>query len=115
MKTFNPLRILARSPRWQILYSRSKEIGSLRLFNNDRDFTPLQLSFLQWLEVYSSLETDLAMKEKYISRDVIEDDYRTDAYLYVRGCKNTNDEKKGPPEGYEPPSDIPSVVFKRGH
>jgi hypothetical protein len=114
MKTFNPLRILARSTRWQILYNRSKEVGSLKLFNNDADLTPLQLSFLQWLEIYSSLEMDLAMKEKNISREVIEDEYRTDAYLYVRGTKNTNEEKKGPPEGYEP-TDVPSVIFKRGH
>ena len=114
MKNFNPIRLLARSPRWQILYARSKEISGLRLFNNDTDLTSLQISFLQWLEIYSSMETDLAMKEKNLSRDVFEDDYRTDAYLYVRSIKDKKEEK-APKEGYEVPSDVPSVVFKRGH
>jgi len=114
MKTFNPLRILARSPRWQILYARSKEHSGLHLFNNETDFTPLQIAFLQWLEIYHSMAMDLAMKEKGLSKDVFEDDYRCDAYLYLREHKDKNSEKKGPQEGYEAPVDAPSVIFKRG-
>ena len=115
MKTFNALRELAKSNKYQILYARSKEYNGIKFFANEIDFTPIQIAFLQWLEVYHSLEMDLAMKEKYISRDVINDNYRVDAYLY---CKDHKDklkkDKKEPKEGFEVPSDIPSVVFKRG-
>jgi hypothetical protein len=115
MRVYNPLRILARSPKWQILYARSKEVAGVKLFSNEYDLTALQLAFLQWLEIYHSLEMDLAMKEKNISREVIDDDIRADAYIYCRSIRDKNkDEKKGPPEGYEPPADVPGVVFRRG-
>lgn len=113
MKTFNALRLLAKSSRWQILYSRNKESTGLQLFTNVTEFTPLQVAFLQWLEIYQSLEMDLAMKEKNISREVIDDDYRADAYLYVRSIKDKSKEK-APQEGYEAPADVPGVVFRRG-
>ena len=114
MKTFNPLRSLARSAKWQLLYARSKECSGLKLFKNEYDFTPFQLAFLQWLELYHSMEMDLAMKEKGISREIFEDDIRTDAYLYCRSIKDVKEEKKGP-TGYETPTDVPSVVFQQGH
>ena len=111
MKSFNPLRQLARSYKWQIIYSKCKDLYCIELFYNKNDLTPLQLAFLQWLDIYHSLETDLAMKEKCLSRDVINDDYRTDAYLLHR---NTKDEKtkNPPPPGYEAPLDVPSIRFK---
>jgi len=84
------------------------------LFENESDLTTIQLSFLQWLEIYNSLEMDLAMKEKGISRKVIEDDYRVDAYLYYKNLNDKTKEANTPKEGYEPPVDIPSVMFKRG-
>ena len=115
MTTSNPLRKLAKSPKWQTIYSRSKEVNGTKLFNNETDFTPFQVMFLQWLEIYHSLESDLMMKEKNISKEVIDDEIRTDAYLYCRSLKDINEEKKGPLEGYEAPANIPSVVFKRGH
>ena len=116
MTAFNALRTLARSTRWQILYARSKEVSGIHLFNNTKDFTSLQIAFLQWLEIYSSLEMDLALKEKHISRKVIADDYRVDAYLYYREHHDkTKDTKNSEPqEGYEPPPDIPGVVFRQG-
>jgi hypothetical protein len=110
MKTFNPLRILARSPRWQILYARSKEVSGIKLFANEYDFTPLQLVFLQWLETYHSLEIDLATNQNGLIRDVLDDEIRTDAYLYCRSRKDKKEEKS---EG-SIPSHIPSVVFRKG-
>ena len=115
MRTFNALRQLAKSNRWQIVYSRSKELSGIKLFSNEVELTPLQLAFLQWLEIYHSLEVDLATKEKGISRDVIEDDYRVDAYLYCREHKDKNKGKsKEPKEGYEAPMEVPGVVFRKG-
>lgn len=116
MIPFNALRKLARSNRWQSIYARSKEISGIKLFVNSSDFTPLQVAFLQWLELYSIMEMDLAMKEKDISRAVIEDDYRTDAYLYCKEhCDKNKKDVNLPQEGYEPPPDIPGVVFRTGH
>ena len=111
MKSFNQLRQLARSYKWQIIYSKCKELSGLELFNNKSDLSAIQLAFLQWLEIYHSLEMDLAMKEKCISREVINDDYRTDAYLLHKSNKD-NKETKAPPPGYEAPLDVPSIRFK---
>lgn len=95
MKYFkkNPIRELAKSPRWQCLYARAKELATIKLFKNDVDFTEIQLLFLTWLEVYNSLNTDLVNKEDYISEEVIEDSIRTDAYLlWRRKYKDNNKE-----------------------
>jgi hypothetical protein len=81
---FNALRKLARSLYWQTIYSRSKEHATIGIFQNTIDFTPLQINFLQWLEVYHSLEIDLSMKKEYLTREVIEDDILCDAYLHWR-------------------------------
>lgn len=113
MQASNPLRNLARSTHWQIIYSRCKEVGGIRLFDNDIDFTPIQIAFLQWLEIYHGLEIDLAMKEPYIDRDVIEDDIRCDAYLHMRSIKDIKKDKETP-ENKENISHIPSVMFNQG-
>ena len=94
MTNTNPLRELAKSPYWQTVYSRSKEMGSVSLFNNQSDFTPVQISFLQWLEVYHSLEIDLGMKKPYLSREVIDDEIRCDAYLHWKTFIQGKDEKE---------------------
>lgn len=112
----NKIRKLARSVYWQTLYSRAKDIGSIRLFLNDIEFSKLQLIFLQWLEVYHSLYIDISMGEKYINDEIIEDDIRTDAYLYYRRMKdkeikdNKNKDKKQDLKLMS----LPSVVFLRG-
>ena len=94
MITFNALRTLARSPYWQVVYSRSKEVFNISLFENKIDFTPLQIAFLQWLEVYHSLEIDLASKKELVSREIIDDDIRCDAYLHWRQLTENKSEKE---------------------
>jgi hypothetical protein len=94
MTPFNSLRTLARSPYWQIVYSRSKEMAQIGLFENQTEFTPLQINFLQWLEIYHSLEIDLAMKKPHLDREIIEDDVRVDAYLYWREITGNKTEKE---------------------
>jgi hypothetical protein len=109
---FNAVRALARSHKWQVVYSRSKEMAKVNLFNNDIEFTPIQVAFLQWLEIYHGLELDLAMKEEHLSREVIENDIRCDAYLVIRNDKRNKKEKDAPAVTRDEFSDIPSVVFK---
>lgn len=88
-------------------------MAHISLFENQTDFTPVQVSFLQWLEVYHSLEVDLATKEPYISREVIEDDIRCDAYLTWRESKSNKTEKETTEskEADAAVSNIPSIVF----
>lgn len=113
MKNFNSLRTLARSSHWQIVYSRSKEMAQIGLFENQNDYTPLQIAFLQWLEVYYSLEIDLGMNKPHISREVIEDDIRCDAYLHWRETiSNKTDKEISELENTDTLHDG-AVVFKR--
>ena len=94
MTPFNSIRTLARSSYWQTVYSRSKEHASIGIFQNTEDFTPLQIHFLQWLEVYHGLEIDLSMKKEFLTREVIEDDIRCDAYLHWRNLIAGKSEKE---------------------
>lgn len=107
---FKILKQLARSNKYQMLYSRAKEL-SLKLFNNDTDLTTIQIWFLYWLEVYSSLYIDLARKEEFISEEVIEDDLRTEAYLLWRNekSKKKSQDKKNIRVNN---SNIPTVLFR---
>jgi hypothetical protein len=81
---FDTLQNLCKSNEHQIYYHRVKEIGSLRLFNNDRDLSKLQIMYLYYLELFSVLFQDLGMNEKYISEEVINDPIRREAYLLYR-------------------------------
>lgn len=94
MTAFDTIRKLAQSGYWQVIYSRSKEHADISLFNNKMDFTPLQVIFMQWLEIYHSLEIDLQMKKEYLSREIIEDDIRCDAYLHWRNITAGKNEKE---------------------
>lgn len=78
------LRTLARSRYYQILYNRGKEIGTIQLFDNVKDLSRIQIVFLQLLEMYSSLYTDLAMNEDLISEEVVKDWIRADSYLLYK-------------------------------
>ena len=90
----NPIRKLARSDYWQSLYARAKEISTIGLFKNRRDFSDVQVNFLNWLEIYSSLYGDLYTKEQYISEKVINDEIRCDAYLLYRRKKRDKEKKE---------------------
>ena len=71
------MRDLAKTNYYQTLYIQSKDM-KMSLFKNDRDFTDLQVSFLNDLNFYSNLYTDLAMGE--ISEIIFEDQIYEDAY-----------------------------------
>jgi len=85
----NPLRTLARLGYWQSLYSRAKEL-KLKLFENESDFTKIQILFLQYLEIYNQLYIDLSLGEEYIDEKVIEDELRADAYLLYKRKQRKN-------------------------
>lgn len=106
------LRKLARSKTWQNLYVNSKEISSVHLFENSNDLTQLQLDFLRWLAIYHHLETELnSNSSPYLSREVIEDDIRAEAYLLFSSRIDRIDKDKKAKKKVEPSSG--SVLFKR--
>lgn len=109
------LQKLARSNKYQILYNRAKELGTLKLFKNDTGITKIQVWFLYFLEVYNSLYTDLASGEDYISDEVIEDDLRMEAYLLWHRKKREQEKlNKHIDKSDKVTSDeIPTVIFKR--
>jgi hypothetical protein len=85
------IRKLARSSYWQSIFTASKEVGSLRIFDNDGNYSGLQSTFLYWLRVYDLLYSELSSKEwKYLDEQVIENDIRCDAFLYWRGTMREN-------------------------
>jgi len=103
----NPLRTLARSNEYQTLYSRAKDLG-FELFDNNKDLSKLQITFLNLLETYSSLYQDVSMGEEFIDDDVIKDDIRCDAYLVYR--RNTRKNKKVKKQNN---TSTPSIVFTK--
>lgn len=83
----DPLRKLAGSRQWIMIYLRAKEIGSIHLFDNTTDFSHIQLIFLQYLELYSNLYNDLAMGEEFLIEETIQDELRANAYLAYKTKK----------------------------
>ena len=82
------IRKLAKSDYWQTIFNSSKKTAGIFLFDNRSAFSGLQTSFLQWLEIYNTLYIELAQKESlYLTKDVIADDERCNAYLYYRKQK----------------------------
>lgn len=91
---FEILQKLAKSDQAQVLYNRAKEIGSIRLFKNDTDFTKIQNYYLYFLQMYSTLYQDLASGEEYLNEDIINDPIRTEAYLLLKREKRDKKEIK---------------------
>ena len=106
------LRKLARSVYWQNYYIQAKELGNLNLFQNTFSLSKIQMTFLHWLSVYNSLYSDLAMNEDYISEKVIEDDVRTDAYLFWRRTSKDKKKDKHEEKDISNKLGIPKIVFK---
>ena len=107
------LKKIARSDKYQFLYTRSKDYSFIRLFDNQSDFSRIQMRFLQWLEIYSSLYNDLYMKKPHLTEEVIKDDIRMEAYLfYKKKYGNTKTEKKSKDREIDTSGDLPIVNFK---
>ena len=103
----NLLRKLARTPRWQIVYNRGKEIN-LNLFGNTSDFSQIQIMFLNYLEHISSLYLDLAMGEELLCEETINDWIRADAYLLYKRNKKSEEKLVGAGKTKSSPD---SIVF----
>lgn len=80
MVTEAAIRKLARSRDYQVMYARAKDLG-IQMFENQKDLTPIQIEFLQWLEIYSSIYSDLYSCKEGLTPRVIENDFLCDGYL----------------------------------
>ncbi len=97
------IRKLARSNYWQEVYNASKTCSGIYLFENRTNISGIQYLFLYWLRVYNMLYEELGRLEwENLDLKVIENDDRTDAFLYWRSKKiekqikkSQRDERKG--------------------
>lgn len=91
----NGIRELAKSSYWQFLYRQSKELANFRLFENETNFSGIQVLFLHWVSVYNMLYKELAEKQwDYLNEDVIQNDFRCDCFLAWRNAELENEMKK---------------------
>ena len=87
--TFNIIRQLAKTSKFQTLYNSAKEIG-LKLFKNDYDYSELQLIFLNYLNFYSIINLDIALGD--IDDIVLDNKIYEEAYMYYKR-KSRSDKK----------------------
>jgi len=90
-KLYKILRKMAKSAKYQTLYSQSKE-GCVSLFSNKADYTNFQVTFLQFLGFYSSLNVDIYMKE--VDEIVLDNEIYEDAYQYYKTKTRKKDKQK---------------------
>ncbi len=89
------IRKIAKSVYWQTIYNNSLKSSGIRLFNNETNLSGLQTRLLYWLSTYKTLYDDLStFEDEYLTNKVIENDYRTDAYLIYKNKKNEHDWKQ---------------------
>jgi hypothetical protein len=82
------LRLLSKSNYFQNIYSLSKDMPSIRIFDNDRNFTDIQMSFLRFLNYYSAVLLDIALGD--VDEIVLDNDIYTDAYMLYKTKKEKN-------------------------
>lgn len=75
------IRKLAKSNKYQTLFSIAKE-GTISIFRNTSDYTDNQITFLNFLNFYHNLYTDIALD--YVDEIVLENDIYEDAYSYYK-------------------------------
>ncbi len=122
----DPLRKLARSVKYQNLYARATDLSCVHIFDNTSNFSKVQFEFLYWIALYNRLYQDLAMGEKYLAEEVIDNDLLCDCYLIweqrikrkeeLEKLKNPNSTKSASntKKQIDHSSTIPSVVFSKG-
>lgn len=91
------LRKLAKRSDMLNLFVAAKDMACFRLFNNDKELSQLQNSFLSYLYFYDNLVGDISAKR--VSEKVLEDEIYENAYASYRSQKkedidNSNSNKK---------------------
>ena len=89
--TYDLLRKLAKSTKYQLLYSQYKESG-VRIFNNASNYTDFQIHFMQYLTFYANLNMDVYMEE--VDKIVLSDKIYEDSYIYYKNKTKRKDRQK---------------------
>ena len=76
------LRKLAKRSDFLNLFIASKDMACFKLFENVKDLSKLQNSFLSYLYFYDNLSNDIASKR--VSEKVLEDEIYENAYAYYK-------------------------------
>lgn len=86
LDVFKYLRRLAKNTYYQSLYSLGKELSYLRIFDNDKDFTDIQINFLKYLNFYASIYMDIALGD--VDEIVLENEIYEDSYAFWKNKKD---------------------------
>jgi hypothetical protein len=81
------VRKLAKNYDYQFLFTHSKEF-QFKFFQNETDLSTIQFHFLRFLNFYSTLYTDIYLKE--VDEIVLKNEIYEDAYMYYKQ-KNKKD------------------------
>lgn len=92
MNVYSDLKKLAKSIRMQNLFSASKELHCISLFNNISDFSRIQEIFLSYLYRYNNIHHDIVVDK--ISKHVIDCEIYEDAYILWKSKSESKSEKK---------------------
>lgn len=88
---FNKVRKLAKTNKYQMRYALAKELH-FKLFENESDWSNLQMVFLNNLIFYSNLYMDIALKE--VDEIVTTNEIYEDAWMYYKHNKKPKEEVK---------------------
>jgi len=75
------VRQLAKTSYWQTIYGATKELN-FKIFNNQTDFSDLQILMLNYMGFYNALNMDIALGE--VPDMVLEDELYEEAYMYYK-------------------------------
>jgi len=93
--TYKWLRKLAKSSKYQTLYSQYKESGAM-IFRNTHNYTDYQIYFMQYLRFYSNLNMDVYMGD--VDEIVLDNDIYEDSYSYYKSKVKNNKKNQAPPK-----------------
>ena len=81
MKILDEIRELAKSHYYQTIYNNSEKFN-LKIFNNDRDLSGLQILFINYLNFYNVLIEEIVTDK--VSEKVLENFIYEDSYMMYR-------------------------------
>lgn len=91
----NPIVDLAKSNYWQTIYAKLGAIGIMNELDNKKEFSKIQISFLQWLDILRNMYESHANGDELLSEHVFKDFDRIEAYLvYKTETKNKKEKQK---------------------
>ena len=85
LNTISNIRTLAKSSYFQTIYSAAKE-QDVKIFENNINFTDLQITFLKYLGFYSVLLTDIVLGD--VDEIVLTNEIYEDSYMLYKSKKD---------------------------